>query len=36
MNYWTHKEQLAKYFAIAAHESIQQKRKYTGETNVKP
>lgn len=32
MIYWTHKEQLAMYFAIAAHEAIQQKRKYTGES----
>lgn len=32
MSYWTEKEKLAKYFAIAAHEAIQQKRKYTGES----
>lgn len=31
MSYWTEKEKLAKYFAIAAHEAIGQKRKYTGE-----
>ncbi len=30
MSYWTEKEKLAMYFAIAAHEAIQQKRKYTG------
>lgn len=30
MNYWTQKEKLAMYFAIAAHEAVQQKRKYTG------
>ncbi len=29
MSYWTEKEKLAMYFAIAAHEAIQQKRKYT-------
>lgn len=31
MSYWAYKEQLAMYFAIAAHEAVQQKRKYTGE-----
>lgn len=31
MVYWTEKEKLAKYFAIAAHEAVGQKRKYTGE-----
>lgn len=31
MSYWTEKENLARYFAIAAHEAVQQKRKYTGE-----
>lgn len=35
MSYWTEKEKLAKYFAIAAHEAIGQKRKYTGGNNVK-
>ena len=30
MSYWTEKEKLAMYFAIAAHEAVQQKRKYTG------
>lgn len=34
MSYWTEKEKLAKYFAIAAHEAIGQKRKY-GEINGK-
>lgn len=30
MSYWTEKEKLAMYFAIAAHEAVQQTRKYTG------
>lgn len=29
MSYWTEKELQAMYFAIGAHEAIQQKRKYT-------
>lgn len=29
MSYWTDKETLARYFAIAAHEAVGQKRKYT-------
>lgn len=31
MSYWTEKEDLARYFTIAAHEAIGQKRKYTGD-----
>ena len=29
MSYWTEKENLARHFAVAAHEAIGQKRKYT-------